>query len=106
AYLEQALRDLGMEGSFPILKFGVSYPLDAEMVKEFAQGVEEIVVIEEKRPFLEEQVVRILNLAYQAGEFEHPVPVWGKIFPEGLKGIPETKGLNSSVLIEHLVPLL
>ncbi len=31
--------------------------------------------------------------------------VWGKEFPAGLKGIPSTRGLNPSILIEHLAPL-
>ncbi len=105
-YLEQALGELGLAGNFPILKLGITFPVDPDLVKEFARRVDEVVVVEEKRSFVEDQVMRILNAAYQAGEFNHFIPVWGKKFPEGLKGFPETRGLNTSVLIEKLVPLL
>jgi indolepyruvate ferredoxin oxidoreductase len=36
-----------------ILKMGLLFPMDAELMREFAHGLEEIFVIEEKRPFLE-----------------------------------------------------
>lgn len=105
-YLEQALGELGLAGNCPVLKLGITFPVDPDLVKEFARRVDEVVVVEEKRSFIEDQVLRILNIAYQAGEFSHLIPVWGKNFPEGLKGFPETRGLNVSVLIEKLAPLL
>src|SRR5262249_6188989 len=36
-----------------ILKMGMLFPMEPRVVREFAQGLEEIFVIEEKRPFLE-----------------------------------------------------
>jgi indolepyruvate ferredoxin oxidoreductase len=46
---EDALRRYGIR----ILKMGMLFPMEPSVVKEFAQGLEEILVIEEKRPFLE-----------------------------------------------------
>ena len=46
---EQALRRYGIR----ILKMGMLFPMEPTIVREFAQGLEEIFVIEEKRPFLE-----------------------------------------------------
>ncbi len=36
-----------------LLKLGMLYPLEHELVREFAQGLEEILVVEEKRDFVE-----------------------------------------------------
>ena len=43
-----------------ILQLGMIWPLEPEVVREFAAGLDEIVVVEEKRPFLERQVKEIL----------------------------------------------
>jgi indolepyruvate ferredoxin oxidoreductase len=58
--LMQALRDQGVRDGIRIGKVGLSYPLDPEFVREFAQGLETILVVEEKRSFLEMQVREIL----------------------------------------------
>ena len=34
-YLEHALQILGLSGRFPILKLGISYPLDPEIIERF-----------------------------------------------------------------------
>ncbi len=46
---DDALERLGVR----ILKMGMIVPLEPEIVREFASGLEEIFVVEEKRPFLE-----------------------------------------------------
>jgi indolepyruvate ferredoxin oxidoreductase len=57
--LAQALRDLGLgerelvELGIRVAKFGMTFPLDKEFAREFAEGLETILVIEEKRSFLE-----------------------------------------------------
>lgn len=55
-----------------ILKLGMTYPLVADTVLEFAASVDELVVIEEKRPFIETQLRAILH------ENGSTVPVLGK----------------------------
>jgi indolepyruvate ferredoxin oxidoreductase len=66
----QALHDLGFDeaglraAGIRLLKLGLIAPVDARIVEEFAAGLDEVVVIEEKRDFLERQIGRILcNLA-------------------------------------------
>lgn len=55
----QALDDLGLGEAerarlgIRLLKLGMSWPLESEIVKEFATGLEEILVVEEKRPIIE-----------------------------------------------------
>ncbi|EGF32656.1 Indolepyruvate ferredoxin oxidoreductase [Oxalobacteraceae bacterium IMCC9480] len=64
SYLDtrQALADLGIDETIArdigirLFKVGMTWPLEAQGVREFAQGLEEILVVEEKRQILEYQV--------------------------------------------------
>ena len=47
-------REIFPEATF--LKLGMTYPLPAALLREFAAGVDEVLVIEELDPFLEEQI--------------------------------------------------
>lgn len=64
--LQQALGVLGLnqetaaEHGFRILKVGMVWPLDPEIIRSFANGLDAIVVIEEKRPLLEDQIRAVL----------------------------------------------
>ena len=59
---EQALTDLGVThadlraAGVRLLVLGLIYPLDQETVRDFAAGLDRVIVIEEKRDFLEQQV--------------------------------------------------
>jgi indolepyruvate ferredoxin oxidoreductase len=104
SYLEHALDQLGLTGVFPILKLGLSYPLDPGLIDAFAGQVENIVVVEERRGFLEEQIVQLV--ARRALTGQAAVPVYGKVFPGGREGLPSARGFNSSILVELLAPLV
>ena len=58
--LMQALRDLGIHEGVRIGKVGMPFPLEHEFIKDFARGLETIVVVEEKRSFVEMQLREIL----------------------------------------------
>ena len=103
-YLEHALAQLGLTGIFPVLKLGITYPLDPALIDAFADQVENIVVVEERRGFLEEQIVQLL--ARRAMTDKAAIPVYGKRFPGGREGLPSTRGFNSSILVELLAPLI
>ncbi len=121
-YLVQTLWELGLLGEMPILKFGMSYPVDAALVRELAGQCERIIVVEERRSFLEEQINDVVLKDRQSGGAGSPKPgapgkgvesapagdveVWGKTFPFGLPGFPEIRGLHPSIIIKRLVPLL
>ena len=104
--LRHALRELQLDGEIPILKLGVTYPIDTNIVREFAAQVDEIYVIEEKRPLLENEIKAFITHGYQNGDIDQYVNVWGKQFPNGMAGIPVTSGLDASILIQKLIPLL
>ena len=105
-YLVQMLWELGLLGEYPILKFGLSYPADPEMIREMAGQCERIVVVEERRGFLEEQISEVILKDRQFARPSGSTEVWGKEFPHGLKGIPSTRGLHPSILTDLLTPLL
>jgi indolepyruvate ferredoxin oxidoreductase len=100
-YLEQAFHALSLNERFPILKLGMIYPLDEEIVKAFAKSVDSIYVVEEKEPFIESDVSYILKNAYQNREVDR-VEIWGKRFPDGKEGFPEFGGLDPTITIEKV----
>ena len=57
--LMQAFLEMGLDADalrrygIRVLKMGMLFPMEPTIVREFAEGLEEIFVIEEKRPFLE-----------------------------------------------------
>lgn len=65
----QALADLGLGEAelatlgVRVLRLGMTYPLVRETALEFARSVDELVVVEEKRPFVETQLRAILHEA-------------------------------------------
>ncbi len=60
--LAQALRDLSIgeseleELGIRVAKFGMTFPLDQQFARDFAEGLDTILVVEEKRSFLELQL--------------------------------------------------
>ena len=42
------------------MKVGMSWPLESSGMRRFAEGLSDLLVIEEKRPLIEEQVTRVL----------------------------------------------
>lgn len=100
SYLEHALDELGLAGKVPLLKLGVTFPLNPQWIADFADRVETIIVVEERRGFLEEQIALIL------GQLGHRTPLYGKKFPHGLRGFPDTLGLNPSIILGIIAPLL
>ncbi|MQA11781.1 MAG: indolepyruvate ferredoxin oxidoreductase family protein, partial [Pseudonocardiaceae bacterium] len=85
SYLDvrQALRVLGLDEQAParfgirLLKLGVLHPVEPGIIREFAEGLDEIVVVEEKRANVENAVKGILY-----GNTGAPA-VHGKADPEG-----------------------
>ena len=68
AYLDvrQALDDLGIDEKYAaevglrLFKVGMPWPLEADSVRHFAEGLEEILVVEEKRQIIEYQLKEML----------------------------------------------
>lgn len=70
--VRQALLDLGVDDAtmhragIRLLRIGMPYPVGAERVTEFARGLEELIVVEDKTAFVETQIREILYGAVEA----------------------------------------
>ncbi|MFO1188528.1 MAG: indolepyruvate ferredoxin oxidoreductase family protein [Alphaproteobacteria bacterium] len=66
ADLRQALADLGLSPrdcetlGLAVYKLGLTWPIESEGIRRFADGLDEILVVEEKRGLIEEQVATAL----------------------------------------------
>lgn len=97
--LVQALRLLNLEDQVPILKLGVIYPVNPRTIREFAGRLKNVVVVEEKGPFVEEAVAHALL----GTGVEH---VYGKHGPDDRPIIPAYGELNPDLLTVRLGPML
>ena len=98
--LYQVLHDMGLQNGVRILKIGMPYPLDEEIVYEFAEGLDRIIVVESKEPVMEERIQATL---YRRGM---SVPVYGKSFPDGQAGFPSIGALVPDLIKAKLGPML
>ncbi len=62
-----------------LLKLGMIWPLDSKIILDFAEGLDELIVVEEKRAFIEDQIKTLL---YGSPVSKRPV-VSGKNDPNG-----------------------
>jgi indolepyruvate ferredoxin oxidoreductase len=96
--VRQAMNELGLDDAtlgrigVRVLKLGMIYPLEPGIVRQFAQGLEEILVVEEKRSFIELFTRDILYHAADrptiAGKFDEEgrplLPMHGEIDADGV----------------------
>ncbi|WP_347058226.1 indolepyruvate ferredoxin oxidoreductase family protein [Blastococcus sp. HT6-30] len=83
-----------------ILKLGMVSPVEPRILAEFADGLEEIVVVEEKRPFVE---LAVKDLLY--GVAGAPA-VYGKRGPDGAQLLRADADLPPEVIAKALAPRL
>ncbi|MEE9241523.1 MAG: indolepyruvate ferredoxin oxidoreductase family protein, partial [bacterium] len=87
---EKSAADIGIR----LLKVGMTWPLDPGEIRQFAKGLEEILVVEEKRPLIESQIKEIL---YELRHDARPIIV-GKRDETGATLLPSTKGLTPEII--------
>lgn len=103
AYLDvrQALEELGIDGAraaelgLSIYKVAMPWPLEPEGVRAFASGLDDVIVVEEKRPLMEEQIASLLyNLSSRprlVGKRDERgaalVPNVGELSPQTILGV-------------------
>jgi len=106
ATLRQALRDAGITEEMARLlglrlwKVGLAWPLDAEAARDFARGLEEVLVIEDRRAFLEPQ---LRDALYHMPE--HPRIV-GKRDEQGRPLLSELTELDTGQVLRALAARL
>jgi indolepyruvate ferredoxin oxidoreductase len=110
AYLDlrQALADLGISDrdaetlGLRIYKVALTWPLEEAGAKRFAKGLQDLLVVEEKRGFIEDQLVRIL---YNMDAARRPSVV-GKRDETGAPLLPSEGELNPTIVASALVARL
>jgi len=55
-YAQDAITDLGLEKKAKLLRLGFSNPMPEKRIKDFLQGCDKVLVIEEGEPFMEEAI--------------------------------------------------
>lgn len=95
AYAREALNRLGATGDAAFLKLGLVFPLAEKLTKEFLQGLETVLVIEEGDPVVENM---LRGLAQEIGS---GVRIYGK----GLRPIFAPYGeLNTDIVTAAIAP--
>ncbi|HWO63738.1 MAG TPA: indolepyruvate ferredoxin oxidoreductase family protein, partial [Umezawaea sp.] len=102
ADVRQSLRMLGLDeaelaaSGIRLLKLGLIHPLEPTVVTRFAEGLAEIVVVEEKRPFIEAALKELLY-----GRPNAPI-VTGKKTPDGGELLPAQGELGPDAIATAL----
>jgi len=100
----QALADLGIdervaaEAGIRLYKVAMSWPLEPQGARKFAEGLEEILVVEEKRQVIEYQIKEEL---YNWREGSHPPRVVGKFDDNGEWSIAAGQPAGNWLLPAH-----
>ncbi len=108
AYLDvrQALDDLGIDDAraaalgLRLYKVGLTWPLETAGARAFAAGLDDILVVEEKRAFVEDQLVRLLY-----GEARRP-RIHGKATATGAPLLPSAGELTPVQVAAAIAGLL
>ena len=104
--LMQAFLEMGLDADalrrygIRVLKMGMLFPMEPTIVREFAEGLEEIFVIEEKRPFLEMFAKQVLY-----GRANAPRIV-GKFDEEEKELLPHYGEFESDIIVRALLKRL
>ena len=105
SYLDvmQALEDLGIDADLAsalglrVYKLALTWPIEPQGLRAFADGLEEIIVVEEKRGLIEDQVKELL---YNAPD--RPARIIGKRDEAGTRLLPETNELEADAIARVL----
>ena len=107
AYLDvrQALADLGLNDraaaalGIRLYKVGLTWPLEASGARRFAEGLQDVLVVEEKRGFIEDQLVRLL---YNLDAARRPTVV-GKEDESGAALLPSAGEITPTMVARAIV---
>lgn len=102
--VRQALAEIGINESSittsgtRILKLAMVHPLESNVIAEFAQGLDEIIVVEEKRPFIE---LALKDLLYGA---ESSPNIYGKRDENGQELFRADNDLPADYIASRIAP--
>ena len=102
----QSLLDCGLDDAelnrigVRVLRLGMIYPVEPDIVRRFVEGLDEIIVVEEKRDFLESQVRSIIY------DLPRRPTVLGKHDDAGSVMFPMYGEMDADMVTERLAPRL
>jgi indolepyruvate ferredoxin oxidoreductase len=108
-YVRQSLTDMALIDGTPLLKLGITYPLDLRTMEPLLARFKHVLVIEERRAFIEDQLAAMLvRLGQNPGQNgpRRLSAVWGKQFPKGTTGVPSGLGLNVAIVGDRIARFL
>ncbi|MDE0433349.1 MAG: indolepyruvate ferredoxin oxidoreductase family protein [Bryobacterales bacterium] len=100
--LMSAFRNIGIgpaeleAAGIRILKLGMVFPLEPTIINEFVEGLDRVLVIEEKRSFIE---LQLRDLLYH---LERRPAIWGKLDPAGDELLPANGELDAEIITRAL----
>ena len=100
--LMSAFRNVGMgpdelaAAGIRILKIGMVFPLEPTIIEEFVGGLESVLVIEEKRSFVE---LQLRDLLYNS---DSRPAIWGKLDSDGDELLPSNGELDAEIITKAL----
>jgi indolepyruvate ferredoxin oxidoreductase len=104
ADVSEAFKRLGMDqrsleaSGIGVYNVGMVWPLEPERIRSFAEECDEVLVVEEKRPLIEEQLAHIL---YTSPADRRP-RLLGKRDASGARLLPETGELSPDIVLKAL----
>ncbi len=96
----QALEDLGLDEQrasdlgIRVRKIGMPWPLEPDGMRAFAEGLDEIIVVDEKRPVIEPQLKELLYHLPSGARAR----ITGKLNPDSATAFPSTAELNADIV--------
>jgi len=101
--LKQVLEESNLLSTLHLFKLGSSYPLDTKNLKTFLSGLDHLIVVEEKRGFLEGEIKELIS----SSNLE--ITVFGKMFTKNselIDGFPAFGGLNYEIIYKKIIQAL
>ncbi len=101
--LKQVLEESGLISEVSLYKAASTYPFNEKQLLPFLKGIETLIVVEEKRSFLETEIKNLIH------KFHLSTKVFGKEFEAGgkfLEGFPAFGGLSYEIIYKKLNHIL
>ena len=97
--VKHVLEDAGVLGEVSLYKAAGGFPLNQKQMLPWLKNIETLIIVEEKRGFLEAEVISLLQSNGLTPK------IFGKKF-DGADGFPAHGGLNYDIIQTKLLPLL
>ena len=99
--LKEVLETNELLNDIKLLKVASSFPLVKNSINSFCDNLDYLIVVEEKRDFLENEIKATLS----SSPIKNNLKIYGKKFPDNEEGFPAFGGLNNEIIQNKLSSL-